>query len=461
MSDSVKDIKEELQGRLDEVQKATLPSDGGDTTPGQDGAGSSDTGSDDGTTPPTDGTGEGDAGSTEDGSTGDDQQTPGQGDSDGDTGSTEGGSSESSDDQSDEPDKNSELKNKQTAATAALDKLSHLDDNQREQYKKDIENAQDESIVDHIVDKAQLENIKELNAASKKDKDAEGRKEVTVEEQEEAKQNIKEIKDRLNDPNNNLTQKQRKELQDLLDEIEVPRTHHYLPEIGNKTKNFFNNSIVTGKAIHAHTGWNYDGSSNGTGGVFEQSKITFDKGDDILEVRTGFGPKVEINMGAGNDELIVHGTTTIAGISNIFRRVSGGAVDGGEGTDTVILKGNSEQYLHGQYIPNFDRVELNGTNGHFQIKLSEMKNQKLGGNNPLIVSGVAGKGNTVDFDHKTGTGPRNQKYENKPGQTIGAWTAQPKTQTKDGKTYVVWRHKDALASSAHEVWVENTLGVRG
>ena len=440
LPDSVKDIKEDLKKRLDKVQKATLPSDGGNTASDQDGTGSTDAGTSQGT----------------------EDQTPGQGDSEGDTGSTDNGASESSDDQSDEPDENSDLKGKQSDATAALDKLSHLDDNQREQYKKDIENALDESTVDYIVDKAQLENIKELNTASKKDKDAEGRKEVTVEDQEEAKRNIEEIKDRLNNLNNNLTQKQRKELQDLLDEIEVPRTHHYLPEIGNQTKNFFNNSIVTGKAIHAHTGWNYDGSSNGTGGVFEQSKITFDKGDDILEVRTGFGPNVEINMGAGNDELIVHGTTTIAGISNIFRRVSGGAVDGGEGTDTVILKGNSEQYLHGQYIPNFDRVELNGTNGHFQIKLSEMKNQKLGGNNPLIVSGVAGKGNTVDFEHKTGTGPRNQKYENKPGQTIGKWTAQTETKkTEDGKTYVVWRHTDSLESSAHDVWVENTLGVRG
>jgi len=410
--ESVKDIKDELQTRLNNVQKATLPTD--DTNP--DG--------------------------------GDDNESP-----------QPGGDDQTPPNQSDESDENSELKNKQTAATKALDQLSHLDDNQREQYKKDIENAQDESIVDHIVDKAQLENIKELNAASKKDKDAEGRKEVTVEEQEEAKQNIKEIKDRLNDLNNNLTQKQRKELQDLLNQIEIPRTHHYLPEIGDDTDQFFNTQALSGKVAHARVGWQANGQENGNGNVWNKT-VNFSAGDDILEVRRGIHANAKINLGKGDDQLIVHGVARNSG-TNVFRRTSAGSVDGGEGTDTVILKGDSTQHLHGQYIPNFDRVELNGTDGHFQIKLSEMKDQKLGGNNPLIVSGVAGKENTVDFDHKTGTGPRNQKYENKPGQTIGNWTAQPTTKTKDGKTYVVWRHKDSLATSEHDVWVENTLGVRG
>ena len=455
LPDSVEDIKKELQERLDKVQKATLPSDGGDTTPDQDGAGSSDTGSDEGTNPPTNGAGEGDAGSGQ--GTGD--QTPGQGGGDStEDNSTDNGDSESSDDQSDEPDENSELKDKQKAAAEALDNLSHLDDNQREQYKKDIAEAQDEGTVEYIVDKAQLENIKKLNTASKKDKEADGRKEVTVEEQEEAKRNIEEIKNKLNDPNNNLTQEQKEELEKLLGEIEVPRTQYLLNKVdGDAVAKQV--SDLTGKAAHVRVGIDAEGKSYGTGtahGNVLKDSMKFGSGDDILEVKNGIGNNGKVNLGAGNDELIVHGTA-YASTNNVGRRAAPRAsIDGGEGTDTIILKGNSEQNLHGEYISNFDRVELNGTNGHFKIKLSEMKDQKLGGNKPLIVSGVAGQGNTVDFDYGTG-----KKSENKPGQSIGKWIAQPKTQTKDGKTYVVWRHADSLATSEHDVWVENTLGVRG
>lgn len=361
--------------------------------------------------------------------------------------------SDENDTPADEPSENPQLKAKKASTNEALGELSNLTEENKGKYKNEIENATDENTVDYILDKAKLDDIKNLITASKKDKDAEGRKEVTVKAQKDAKKTINDIKEKLK--KNNLTEEQKANLRKLLQNVEVPRTHHYMPQIGNATKEFLSTGILSGKASHARVGWQADGQDNGNGTVWNKT-VNFSSGDDILEVRNGIRENAKINLGKGDDQLIVHGVAPASG-KNVFRRASGGAVDGGEGTDTVILKGNSEQYLHGVHIPNFDRVELNGTDGHFQIKLSEMKDQKLGGNKPLIVNGVAGQGNTVDFDHKAS----NRKYENKPGQTIGAWTAQPKTQTKDGKTYVVWQHKDALASSAHEVWVENTLGVRG
>ncbi|RAN54949.1 hypothetical protein B8A33_08875, partial [Dolosigranulum pigrum] len=419
LPDSVEDIKKELQERLDKVQKATLPSDGGDTTPDQDGAGSSDTGSDEGTNPPTNGAGEGDAGSGQ--GTGD--QTPGQGGGDStEDSSTEGGSSESSDDQSDEPDENSELKDKQKAATEALDELSHLDEKQKEDYQKNIAEAQDEGTVEYIVDKAQLENIKKLNTASKKDKDADERKEVTVEDQEEAKRNIEEIKGRLNDPNNNLTQEQKKELKKLLGEIEVPRTHHYLPQIGNAVQEFLSTGMLTNKAAHARVGWQANGQDNGNGIVWNK-EVNFSSGDDILEVREGVGQNARINLGAGNDEFIIHGT--MPGVAYAFRRTGELTyVDGGTGKDKAIMKSKSKQILQIQYIRNFNEVVMDGTDGELQITKENLE-KSLGKEKVLKVrKGANGKNNTVKLygmapegrgdivrDKETGINYRKWKYK--------------------------------------------------
>ena len=243
----------------------------------------------------------------------------------------------------------------------------------------------------------------------------------------------------MNNPNNNLTQEQKKELEKLLGEIEVPRAHHYLPQIGNQTKDIFNTGLVEDKAVHAHVGWNADESNQGNGAVYEQSKISFGKGDDIVEVRTGFGVRAELNLGAGNDELIIHGKAPSA-ISAIFWDNSG-RVNGGQGYDKITLKAGSSHELHVKTIPNFNEVVMDGTNGKLIVSKDDLASS-LGNERRLIVrQGANGTNNTVQLTQ--------------PGRRDN-WSWETKTETENDVTYKVYY---ASGSSNKQIWVEQSITV--
>ena len=450
LPDSVKDIKEDLKKRLDKVQKATLPSDGGNTASDQDGTGSTDAGTeqgtgdqtpgqgggdstedsstDEGTTPPTDGAGEGDTDSGQ----GTDDQAP-----DEDNGQAGTDPSDENDTPADEPSENPQLKAKKETTNKKLEKLSNLTEENKKKYKQEIKDATDEKTVDYILDKAELDDIKDLNAASKKDKDAEGRKEVTVEAQQAAKDTIKKINEKLK--NNNLTSEQKEELKKLLGEIEVPRTHHYLPQIGNAVEEFLSTGILSGKAAHARVGWQANGQDNGNGTVWNK-EVNFSSGDDILEVREGVGQNARINLGAGNDEFIIHGT--IGGTIYAFRRTGGPTyVDGGAGKDKAIMKSKSKQVLQIQYIRNFNEVIMDGTDGELQITKENLE-KSLGNEKVLKVrKGANGKNSTVKLNGMTSDDRGRSEIV---------------TDKETGIRYRKWTYK----GSDKEIWIEATRGLK-
>ena len=299
---------------------------------------------------------------------------------------------------------------------------------------------------------------------------------VTVQDQEKFRkynetlnQKKDEIQKLLNDDANaeqgkkKLTDNQRNNLQKRLDQykpVKTPKTQIQVDKI-NRDADRKGVKNAQDKAVHLRVGVNENGEKFGNGigqGVIQYDSMNFGDGDDTVEVYHGIGGGgTKINLGNGNNELIIHGRVIgSTAFYNPGQRVN--QVIGGNGTDTVTLtKTGATQILNDINIPKFDRVNLNGSNGQFNVRYDNIVKDQLGGNGPLIVSGVGGKNNSVDFNYGT------RSIDNRPGSTFdsdGTWLA-VKTVKKDGNTYVVWRNtKDNNQNPQHEVWVQDTLNVR-
>ncbi|RAN50984.1 hypothetical protein B8A39_07880, partial [Dolosigranulum pigrum] len=303
---------------------------------------------------------------------------------------------------------------------------------------------------------------------------------VTVKDQEKFRkynetlnQKKDEIQKLLNDDANTekakrkLTEEERKKWQDDLDKykpVKTPKTEILTDRINGdaESKDLKN---PRNRAVHLRVGIHENGAKFGRGlrsgghGVIQNDEMNFGDGDDTIETYNGIGGGgTKINLGNGNNELIIHRRGGLA--SNTFYNARQGVnqVIGGNGTDTATLTDtDNSQILYDVNIPKFDRVNLNGTGGQFNVKYDSIVKHQLGGNGRLIVSGVAGKNNSVDFNYGT------TAIDNRPGSTFdadGTWTA-IKTVKKDGNTYVVWRNsKDNNQNPQHEVWVQDTLNVR-
>ena len=280
-----------------------------------------------------------------------------------------------------------------------------------------------------------------------------------------------EIQKLLNDDANaeetkrKLTEEKRKELQDKLDKykpVKTPKTQILVDRINGdaESKDVKN---PRNRAVHLRVGVNENGEKFGTGlrssghGIIQRDEMNFGDGDDTIEIFNGIGVQANVNLGNGNNELVIHGKAI--GYTTFYNDVgSSSKFTGGNGIDTVTLTDDSnQQRIWDVNIPKFDRVNLNGTGGQFNVKYDSIVKHQLGGNGPLIVNGVAGKNNSVDFNYGS------TSIENSSGSTFdadGTWTA-IKTVKKDGNTYVVWRNsKDNNRKPQHEVWVQDTLNVR-
>ena len=300
--------------------------------------------------------------------------------------------------------------------------------------------------------------------------------EVTVKDQEKFRkynETLNQIKDEIQNLLNKdantetgkrqLTETERKKRQDDLDKykpVKTPKTDILVDQInGNAASK--NVKDARDRAVHLRVGVNDKGEKFGRGigqGIIQRDQMNFGDGDDTIEVYHGIGGLgTKINLGNGNNELIIHGRAIgDTAFYNPGKRIN--QVIGGNGTDTLTLtKTDKKQIVYDVDIPKFDRVNLNGTDGQFKVKYDNIVKDQLGGKGPLIVSGKAGQNNSVDF----GYGARS--IANKPGSTFnsdGTWLA-VKTVKKDGNTYVVWKNtKDNNKNPQHEVWVQDTLNVR-
>lgn len=330
--------------------------------------------------------------------------------------------------------------------------------------------------------------LKDLaNHAGKKPKQL-NKDTVTVKDQEKFRkynetlnQKKDEIQKLLNDDANaeqgkkKLTDTQRNNLQKRLDQykpVKTPKTDILVPLI-NRDAEKKGVKDARDRAVHLRVGVNENGKKFGTGlrsgghGIIQGDEMNFGNGDDIIEIFNGLGINAKVNLGNGNNELIIHGRAL--GYAVFYNGTgSSSVVNGGDGIDTVTLKNDNDtvvadaafrsaQQIWDVNIPKFDRVNLEAHGGEFKVKYDNIVKHQLGGNGPLIVNGVAGKNNSVDFNYG------NRSIENRPDSTFnadGTWTA-IKTVKKDGNTYVVWRNtKDNNQNPQHEVWVQDTLNVR-
>ncbi|QJS97270.1 DUF1542 domain-containing protein [Dolosigranulum pigrum] len=330
----------------------------------------------------------------------------------------------------------------------------------------------------------QNELIKQINqglgdlATHEKDKKPKpiNKETVTVADQEKFRkynETLNQKKDKiqklLNDDANaeegkkKLSEEKRKELQDELDKykpVKTPKTEIQLARILLGEGKKHNVQDLRDRAVHLLVGVDKNGKQYGSGnghGLIRYNTINFGDGDDTFELYNGMGIGSTVNLGNGNNEFVIHGK--VSGYTTFINdKDSRSVVNGGDGIDTVTLTNTAnQQRIWDVNVPKFDRVNLNGSGGQFNVKYQNIVDKQLGGNGPLIVSGVAGKNNSVDFNYGT------TSIENKPGSTFdadGTWVAVKKVK-KDGKTYVVWRNKkDSNIKPQHEVWVEDTLNVR-
>ena len=479
LPDSVKDIKEDLKKRLDEVKKATLPSGGGDSTPDQDNDQAGTDPGDENDTPadepkesfnpsavdiPVDILG---SDSDEAGVSAGDHDQIKKGVTDAPEGST----------LTIEPD--TKVKVGQDGKPRVDVTVTSPDGTEtktvsvpvKQDLNKVVNNKLD-SLATHANNKP-----KTLN------KDT-----VTVKDQEKFRtynetlnQKKDEIQKLLNDDANaeqgkkKLTEQQRQNLQNKLNQykpVKTPKTQITVDRI-NRDAASKNVKDARDRAVHLRVGINEDSEKYGSGqrgtghGTIQGDTMNFGDGDDTIEIFNGLGTNAKVNLGNGNNELIIHGRGL--GYAVFYNGTgSSSVVSGGDGIDTVTLKNDnntvpadsafrSGQQIWDVNIPKFDRVNLAAHGGEFNVKYDNIVKHQLGGNGPLIVNGVAGKNNSVDFNYGT------RSIENRPGSTFdadGTWTA-IKTVKKDGNTYVVWRNsKDNNRNPQHEVWVQDTLNVR-
>ena len=463
------------------------------TTTDQDGAGSSDAGSGQGTGD------QGDAGSTEDGSTSTGEDS---------------GTTEETDPATDDESFNPTAVDKPIIIEGSDVNGSNISNEEHDKIKKGVQNAPENAPIEIVSDVQvgedgiarvdvevtdptgtskpkiisvpvkQNELIKQINqglgdlATHEKDKKPKpiNKETVTGADQEKfSKYNetLNQKKDKiqklLNDDANaeegkkKLSEEKRKELQDELDKykpVKTPKTEIQLARILLGEGKKHNVQDLRDRAVHLLVGVDKNGKQYGSGnghGLIRYNTINFGDGDDTFELYNGMGIGSTVNLGNGNNEFVIHGK--VSGYTTFINdKDSRSVVNGGDGIDTVTLTNTAnQQRIWDVNVPKFDRVNLNGSGGQFNVKYQNIVDKQLGGNGPLIVSGVAGKNNSVDFNYGT------TSIENKPGSTFdadGTWVAVKKVK-KDGKTYVVWRNKkDSNIKPQHEVWVEDTLNVR-
>ncbi|OOL81425.1 hypothetical protein BWX42_06545 [Dolosigranulum pigrum] len=317
---------------------------------------------------------------------------------------------------------------------------------------------------------------------------------VTVKDQEEFRtynetlnKKKDEIQKLLNDDANaekgkkKLTEQQRKNLQDKLNgynPIAVPRTEKASELYPNsvRSKQEFNtlNSFIQGKAVSAKIGYRFNSEDNefqkiGTGNngmvgyVGASDSLDFDAGDDELiverAIEAGPGGKTAINMGAGNDRVVLEGDSGTRNVGTNRALAPDGqnvTVDGGDGRDTLVLRNNNrKQGLLLKKLKNFEEISLEGKEGVVLLNYEDVKESGLGG---IRISGERRDGNSVGFDRSESNSVGDNGLTSENGDVHG-WRAVQKRQY-NGKTYVVWRHKDAGTSTQHDVWIQDTLGIR-
>ncbi|QTJ57272.1 DUF1542 domain-containing protein [Dolosigranulum pigrum] len=317
---------------------------------------------------------------------------------------------------------------------------------------------------------------------------------VTVKDQEEFRtynetlnKKKDEIQKLLNDDANaekgkkKLTEQQRKNLQDKLNgynPIAVPRTEKASELYPNsvRSKQEFNtlNIFIQGKAVSAKIGYRFNSEDNefqkiGTGNngmvgyVGASDSLDFDAGDDELiverAIEAGPGGKTAINMGAGNDRVVLEGDSGTRNVGTNRALAPDGqnvTVDGGDGRDTLVLRNNNrKQGLLLKKLKNFEEISLEGKEGVVLLNYEDVKESGLGG---IRISGERRDGNSVGFDRSESNSVGDNGLTSENGDVHG-WRAVQKRQY-NGKTYVVWRHKDAGTSTQHDVWIQDTLGIR-
>ena len=289
-----------------------------------------------------------------------------------------------------------------------------------------------------------------------------------------------EIQKLLNDDANatsdkkQLTDKKRQELQEKLDKyntINVPRTENKseLNPYNVRSSSHFSslNNFVSGKAVSAKIGYDNDGNmleirpaKNRDAGIIGRAvigsnEITLDNGDDELLVARAIEGNYKINMGGGNDRVVFSGATDDP---HAGTHVNSGnsEIDGGAGRNTIVLnrERTNRQDLFMERVKNFDDISLEGKQAVVHLTLEAVKNNNLGG---IRISGARNEGNSVTFAGKTGRVSDNGVTSANVG--VNGWRA-VQERKYNGKTYVVWRHDDAGASSEYDVWIETSLGIR-
>ncbi|OOF47352.1 hypothetical protein BKK51_00425 [Rodentibacter trehalosifermentans] len=200
------------------------------------------------------------------------------------------------------------------------------------------------------------------------------------------------------------------------------------------------------------------------GGTFN-----FGAGNDEMTVGTiakSAVDNVKLNFGEGDDKLIINGTQVNTGY---------GAIDGGEGNDTIVLKGQNLDLKLSQVI-NFETIDMraiSGGTGNQKVSLSLKDLQQTGDTaTKLYIKGDVG--DTVDFGNNGGDGANNgardgvngKEFRDSGGTNLTGknnWNVWEKTGSdivENGVVYDKYTYKGATGEvNSEEVYIQQGISI--
>ncbi|WP_129582250.1 hypothetical protein [Rodentibacter caecimuris] len=230
------------------------------------------------------------------------------------------------------------------------------------------------------------------------------------------------------------------------------------------------NFIEVGKDVDTDGTFSF-GSGNDTVNIKDTLKggtFNFSGGDDVMTIGSilkSAADNVHINMGSGNDSLTITGTRVNTG---------NGAIDGGEGSDTVFLHGTDLKLDMSQVI-NFETIDMRaitGGTGNQKVTLTLADLQRSGDNiTQLYIKGDVG--DSVDFGNNGGNGTDNAARQGAHGTEFwdnggtreikNNWAVWQKTGTdivKDGVVYDKYTYYGATGQvNDEEVYIQQGVSI--